>query len=102
MNDAELLDRPGVRIIFRFPRGDGRPPIRREWTWREVFTHQAPGWLFREDPPYFLYSSHAEENVPEIEWHDPLLPIEYHGWIRSGLEDEAVNWVARADERRRA
>lgn len=89
MSAEDRLDTPGLRIVFSMPISRA---LDRWWTWREVFDGGAPDWLFRPDPPYWLLKDDGDP--PEIEWHDPLLPIEYRGRIDPRFTNVAVDWVS--------
>lgn len=85
MDEAGLLrhlDQTGIKVVFAMPAG---PALTRSWSWRQIFSHECPDWIFFDPPPWL------EDG--EVEWHDPLLPIEFRGRVRIGMEDHARAWV---------
>jgi hypothetical protein len=75
---VELLDQPGIRVVFSMPAG---PALVRIWSWREAFTGQVPDWVFAGPPPI--------TREPEMVWHDPRGPVEFRGMVPVGLEEQA-------------
>lgn len=76
------LDNVGILIILAVPVGR---PLKRKFTWRQIFLGQVPDWIFH-GPPWWL-------DEPQIDFHDPLGWFEYRGNIPEHNIEVARNWL---------